>query len=288
MSALSGGMKMNDKLETIGKGSLIQHGSLNDRIYLMKLAGQDASIILERLSELARKNNYSKIFCKIPKWIAPIFLSDGYIQEANIPRFYNDEEDALFVSKFLDSNRQLAIEKGPFEAMSSLLKGAHSIKKRAGNEHSEYQLRKLNESDVEKITEIYKEVFLSYPFPIHDPKYILETMNKNVQYYGAAKNNELVAIASSEMDIKGLNAEMTDFATRKKALGNNLSVLLLQKMEVEMKEQGIKTLYTIARLNSVAMNKTFLKLDYCYSGTLINNTNIAGNIESMNVYHKSV
>jgi beta-lysine N6-acetyltransferase len=34
------------------------------------------------------------------------------------------------------------------------------------------------------------------------------------------------------------------------------------------------------------MNKTFLKFDYCYSGTLINNTNIAGSIESMNVYYK--
>jgi len=53
-----------------------------------------------------------------------------------------------------------------------------------------------------------------------------------------------------------------------------------------MRKQGIKTLYTIARLDSIPMNKTFLKLNYCYSGTLINNTNIAGSIESMNIYYK--
>ncbi len=55
-----------------------------------------------------------------------------------------------------------------------------------------------------------------------------------------------------------------------------------------MKAQDIKTLYTIARLNSPAMNKTFLRLNYTYSGTLIKNTNIAGKIESMNVYYKAI
>ena len=79
---------------------------------------------------------------------------------------------------------------------------------------------------------------------------------------------------------------MTDFATSKKYLGNSLSVLLLGTMEKEMKKQGIKTLYTIARLNSIPMNKTFLRFNYTYSGTLVNNTNIAGQIESMNVYYK--
>ncbi len=59
-------------------------------------------------------------------------------------------------------------------------------------------------------------------------------------------------------------------------------------MEIEMKNQGMKTLYTIARLNSIAMNLTFLRSNYKYSGTLIKNTNISGQIESMNVYYKQI
>jgi len=55
-----------------------------------------------------------------------------------------------------------------------------------------------------------------------------------------------------------------------------------------MKSLGIKVVYTIARLNSIPMNKTFLRLNYQYSGTLINNTNIAGKIESMNILYKHI
>jgi hypothetical protein len=79
---------------------------------------------------------------------------------------------------------------------------------------------------------------------------------------------------------------MTDFATLPEYRGNNLSVSILSAMEKEMQKQKITTLYTIARLNSVPMTKTFLKLNYTYAGTLIKNTNIAGRIESMNVLFK--
>ena len=34
------------------------------------------------------------------------------------------------------------------------------------------------------------------------------------------------------------------------------------------------------------MNITFARQGYAFSGTLYNNTNISGNLESMNVWHK--
>ena len=113
-------------------------------------------------------------------------------------------------------------------------------------------------------------------------------MEEDVQYFGAENDGELAALSSAEIDFKGGNAEMTDFATQFSHTGNNLSSLLLRAMEKEMKKQEITTLYTIARLNSIPMNKTFLQNDYQYSGTLIKNTNIAGKIESMNVFYKYV
>lgn len=81
---------------------------------------------------------------------------------------------------------------------------------------------------------------------------------------------------------------MTDFATLPEYRGNNFSVILLNKMEKEIEKQSYKLLYTIARAKSYSMNITFSKLGYFYGGTLINNTNIAGNIESMNVWYKKI
>lgn len=217
--------------------------------------------------------------------VAPLFIADGYLLEGYIPRFYGGEEDVYFMSKFLSSDRLLNIETGQLKELKGLLQEKPKAKN-VSEQSDKYKVFKLDETHIDEVVEIYNEVFKSYPFPIHNPDYIRQTMADNVQYYGATKNGKIAALASSEIDFKGLNAEMTDFATSHQHLGNNLSTLLLQKMENEMKAQGICTLYTIARLNSIPMNKTFLRAGYQYSGTLVKNTNIAGEIESMNILYK--
>jgi len=276
---------MLDIISKTANGSIIQHGKHNDRVYLMKLKDGNTQSTLDEIIKIAKENNYSKIFCKVPKSTAPLFLARGYILEAFIPKFYNNSEDLFFLSKFLNPERLKNIEKDKFHNLNVLLADPTRIKS-VKTRPSGYKIRRLGKNDVEQITLIYSGVFESYPFPIHDQKYIAKTMDENVQYFGAEKDGELAALASSEIDFEGENAEMTDFATRKNHTGKNLSVLLLSTMEKEMKQQGITTLYTIARLNSIPMNKTFLRSGYLYSGTLMKNTNISGKIESMNVYYK--
>lgn len=288
MKGYRGGTTMHDAIDVIGKGSIIQHGKHNDRIYLMKLDEQDVEIILDEISKLAKANKYSKLFCKVPKNVAPLFFANGYILEGFIPKFYKNKDDVFFVSKFLNSGRLLNIEKDELSIFNQLLLEEHSLKKNLKKNASGYSVRKLTKSDVEQMAHIYLEVFESYPFPIHNPDYILKTMAENVHYFGVENEGNLVALASSEVDADGKNAEMTDFATLQNHGGKNLASLLLKEMEKEMQKQGVKTLYTIARLNSIPMNKTFLRFDYEYSGTLINNTNISGKIESMNIFYKHI
>ena len=279
---------MQDKIEKLGNGSIIQHGQLNDRVYLMKLGSTDCpSEIVEEINTLARENKYSKIVCKIPVHAAPVFLSNGFLSEAQIPAFYNDNEAAFFVSKFLNSDRLLDIETEKLNNISQMLKVQDSITPN-GTDYSNVTVRKLEKEDYEQITDIYREVIVTYPFPIYNQGYVLKTFQDGTQYFGAESNGKLVALASAEIDKEGKNAEMTDFATLPDQRGKNLSVLLLNALEKSMKEQGITTLYTMARLNSIGMTKTFLKMDYCYSGTLIKNTNIAGKIESLNILYKHI
>lgn len=113
-------------------------------------------------------------------------------------------------------------------------------------------------------------------------------MNENVIYFGLWRQSKIVALSSAEMDIESSNAEMTDFATLPGYRGKGLAAFLLQQMESEMRKRHIKTAYTIARALSFGMNITFAKMGYRYSGTLINNTNISGRFESMNVWYKSL
>lgn len=278
---------MHDTIEKYGKGSVIQHGKLNDRVYLMKLKKNDFPNIIGYIENLARTYSYTKIFCKVQSWAAPVFIANGFIVEAQIPNFYSGSEDVFFMSKFLSSDRLLDLEIEQLEQLHNLFLSAKksSIKKVAKNN---FTAKILTKENVDDITKVYSQVFKSYPFPIFNPGYIHKTMKDNVIYFGIEKRGKLVALSSAEMDKEGANVEMTDFATLPESRGKNLAEVLLLAMEKEMKKQKITTLYTIARLNSMAMNKTFLKGNYKYAGTLVKNTNISGSIESMNVYYKHI
>jgi putative beta-lysine N-acetyltransferase len=90
------------------------------------------------------------------------------------------------------------------------------------------------------------------------------------------------------MDTADSNVEMTDFATLPELRGKGYSYYLLDEMEKNMSDTGIKTAYTIARARSYGMNTVFSRHSYIYAGTLVNNTNISGGIESMNVWYKKL
>jgi putative beta-lysine N-acetyltransferase len=96
----------------------------------------------------------------------------------------------------------------------------------------------------------------------------------------------IVAASSAEIDVDLRNVEMTDFATHPDHRGKHLSAYLLMKMEEEMRKEGIKIAYSIARSLSFPVNKLFARAGYAHGGTLVKNTNICGSFESMNVWHK--
>lgn len=268
--------------------ALIQHGPLSNRIYLMKLKNARPKILVPAMDKLAQSNGYTKIVAKIPVCKAAIFLESGYQQEADVPGFYQGQEAALFLGRYLDPDRQ---KEASLLNIENIIDVAQEKDKRLPDSDtlpSGAVLRWCIPNDVKKISELYREVFPSYPFPIDNPDYITETMLNHIVYFGIEMNQQLIALSSAEMDTVSKNVEMTDFATLPEYRGNNFSGLLLAAMEKDMSSRGIQTAYTIARAISPGMNITFAKAGYIYGGRLINNTNISGQIESMNVWHKSL
>ena len=136
------------------------------------------------------------------------------------------------------------------------------------------------------MAELYRLVFASYPFPIHDPSYLRDTMAENIRYFGLWEGDKPVALSSAEMDIPARAVEMTDFATLPAARGAGCAQVLLRRMEDAMRERGKPIGYTIARAVSYGMNIVFARAGYAFTGTLVNNTGIAGQLESMNIWWK--
>lgn len=269
------------------RDSIYQHGPYNDRIYLMKVSRDDVPDIILFFEKLSEENGYTKIFVKVPASVHTEFMEHGYRVEARIPGFYRGAEDGVFMARYSDTSRSLGAD---VEEIRSIIR--ESIQRAGTKKKSDlpggYELSPCGPEDADEIAELYGKIYESYPFPIMDPQYIRETMEDNFRYFSVRKDQDLVAVASTEMDPQERNVEMTDFATDIRHSGMNLAGHLLEWMERNMRDEGMIIAYTIARARSYPVNITFARAGYRYGGTLLNNTNICGSFESMNVWYKTL
>jgi len=275
---------MPDVIEKLNH-SIVQHGSYNRRIYLMKLHECDMPSIVHVLERLAREKGYEKILVKTPARNRDGFAKEGYLQEAIIPRYFKDREDAVFMAKYFSSVRRRVKDR---QRVIAILSQAHRYEQTRSHQTNDlfWGVQICQPDDAPEMSRLYKSVFKTYPFPVFDPHFLIESINHHVTYFCIRTDNRIVALAASEKDPDNLAVEMTDFATLSGQRRQGMASCLLRAMEDEMIQQGLKTAFSIARSFSPEINITFVKNGYRYGGTLGNNTNIAGRIESMNIWYK--
>ncbi|KAF5046829.1 hypothetical protein DSECCO2_466720 [anaerobic digester metagenome] len=239
--------------------------------------------ILDDLDDLAAREGYTKIFAKVPASARDPFLDRGYVVEARVPRLFRGQEDGYFVSLFRDPAR--ALDDRPFAATLA------AARKASANECVRLLppgaiCSPASSADAPALAALYRDVFATYPFPIHREAYIRETMEHGVRYFCIRVGDVIAAVSSAEMDPGEEHVEMTDFATRPDYRGHGLAGHLLRRMETAMRSAGMKTAYTIARATSFPMSITFSRAGYAHGGTLLNNTGICGGLESMHVWYR--
>lgn len=274
-----------DTVTTIG-GTLVQHGRLSDRIYVMHLSPADLPGILDDLDGVAERERYTKIFAKVPASVLSSFIARGYVVEARVPGFFRGREDGYFTAKFFDAKRRR--ESADTAAVLA------AVREKAGDGcpvvlPPGWTCAPAAEDDADDLAALYGEVFATYPFPIADPGYLRETMAGDYRYFVVrTEDGRLAAASSAEIYRDDGNVEMTDFAVHPDFRGKSLSGFLLSRMEEEMRAAGMKTAFTIARALSYPINATFARAGYAWGGTLVNNTNICGGFESMNVWYRTL
>jgi beta-lysine N6-acetyltransferase len=275
-----------DTIETI-HGALVQHGSHNDRIYLMRLNDADPYRLIITLEDLARQKGYGKIFARIPAPTWQAFQSSGYIKEAAVPGLFNGRTDGFFVAKYVSVTRKIVPDAEKHLEGITAPGGAPS-NGYPGTGRNGPEIKVCQPADAEEIGRLYRQVFETYPFPIYRPAYLKRMMKEWVRYFGIRIEGRSIAVAAAEIHQRDQNAEMTDFATLPCWRGKGLAGGLLRHMDAYVRTIGIKTAFTIARAASPGMNTVFRKNGYRFAGLLRNNTQISGKIESMNVWYKQL
>ena len=219
-----------DSIVTIGN-SLVQHGKANNRVYLLKLDTNDLPEIIDKMCELGEIHGYTKIFAKVPATAYKHFLERDFVEEALVPAMCRGECSGIFMCKYLDQARAVPENS---KLLASVLDAARLSAQEPAKRCRTSSVVQLDQDDAEELAKIYASVFESYPFPIHDPDFIRQSMSNNVVFFGIRKNGKIVAAASAEMDKSWGCVEMTDFATLPEHQGKGAASKLLARMEESM------------------------------------------------------
>ncbi|TVR01720.1 MAG: putative beta-lysine N-acetyltransferase [Deltaproteobacteria bacterium] len=255
----------------------------NRRLKVIDYEARDYGAMVHHISWLAEANEFDKVFLKAERGDWQRFLPWGY-QLEGILKYYFRGEDAYVMSRFRSNERlhspHLMEETTLIESVMQRPRAYTPPPLPEG-----YRLVRATPEDIPALVSIYRSVFQTYPSPLTHPDYILATMERHI-LYRAVKNAEgsIVSAASAEVDEKHSNAEMTDCATNPSERGRGLMFHLLRALEQDLAERGIMTAYTLARAMSAGMNVVFYRLGYEFCGRLINNCDIYGCFEDMNIW----
>jgi putative beta-lysine N-acetyltransferase len=223
-----------------------------------------------------------KLIIKSRAQDADVFLQKGYRQEAMIKRYFSGT-DMHFLCRYFSDVRQKNPKDAEEEKMVRQLLGTAV----EAIPESEANLLYASEHDAAELSELYQSSFPIYPTPLGDPGYVRKTILEGTLYVFVREEDKIVSAASAEINRKYYNAELTDCATSEQAMGKGYMRALLRELEKNLHAQGITCPYTIARSESLAMNKVFHHLGYTYGGRMTNNCMIYSGLEDMNVWYKA-
>ncbi len=243
--------------------------------------GTMPSIFSRQLITLAEKKKLEKIWLWALPADVPEFERCGFLIEGSL--FRGDKKEfavslAYYVSRARGHSDKLKSEKDIVHAVRTQpIRPSQPLPRGI-------ELRLLPESFAPQISQILTRVFTSYPSPVENPQYIRALIQQGNIFAGAFSQKKLIAVAAAYPDHILNRCEMTDCATLEEYRGHSLTAHLLKILEQEVQKLGSLNLYTLARAQSYGMNRVFHKLGYRYQGCLINNCDIAGSIEDMNLW----
>lgn len=274
------------------KSRLIEQVDIDTENQRIKIYGiplpveTDFSEMLTLLKELAQENNCSKIMFQVKKDQEALLIAHSFQYEAKISGFFQGE-DAYIYSWFLDADRGRIVDQGQvLRVMDMVREDAKEL------EPCElplgYTMRSAVAEDAEALAKLYDTIFETYPTPMNDPVFVRKMMKSNVHFSIVEYESELVSACSADFFPQFNAVEMTDCATLPEHRGQGLLSHQFAHLEEEMIERQVDTLFSVTRAVSVGMNLINVRNGYEYSGRLIQNTNISGRLEDMNIWVKKL
>jgi len=260
----------------------------NKRIKVYQIPSEELFFPLKQeLEKIAQANQCEKIifYCREDE-LDPLEQLSNCDHEGKINGFFQGD-DAYIYSLFLSPERNKPIAKEEEERVMQIVENDQKwIKEIVLPE--EFTMRSANIEDAPHMAELYDAVFETYPTPMNDAEYIAEMMESDVYFTIVEHQDTLVSACSADLFPAYNSAEMTDCATLPEYRGKGLLSHQFRHLEQKMRELGVQTLFSYTRALSVGMNLINARHGYEYTGRMLQNSNISGKLEDMNIWVKTL
>ncbi|ALC81328.1 MULTISPECIES: putative beta-lysine N-acetyltransferase [Bacillus] len=264
--------------------AVVDYDLINKRIRVLDYEGK-AAALADILIKTGKERGMEKIIIFAKTYDQKDLLQKLFLQEGEIDGYYNGYR-ALLMTYYLDQTRKTT---NSWERQDHLLQTILNQSKKPIRDHGfSFQIREAKAEDSEMLTDLYKKVFPIYPAPITDRAYIEKTITGGSVYYTCFSGDTLISAAAAEINTKLGHAEITDCATLTEFAGHSILTRLIIELEKKVKQMGIFHVFSLARAESIGMNKTLCRQSYSYGGRLINNCVIFNGLENMNIWQKKL
>ena len=255
----------------------------NKRLKILDYQSISESII-SNIVNIAIGERLGKVITNCRIRLLKPFRNCGFEVEGIINGFFNGE-DAYCVSYFIDKRREVSVHR---EEEDAILYQSVIGNKKSAAANINYVIRNAAMSDIPQMIQLFSNVFETYPSPVFSSDYLKKVMNDHILFKVAIEDGKIISIASADMDIFNLNAEITDCATYPEHRGRGMLSSLIQLLEQDLRDKGFHTLYSLSRAINPGINRSLSKLGYRFCGRLVNNCHICGGFEDMNIWVKKL
>lgn len=264
--------------------AFVDYDIFNKRIRVLDYEGR-AAALADKLINTGHEHCFEKMIVYAKAYDQKELRRRLFLQEGEIDGYYNGYKTVI-MTYYLNQTRK---ETNSWESQDYLLKTIYDQPKKTAQDRGfSFQIREATAGDSAKLAALYKKVFPLYPAPVADPAYIEKMMAANTIYYTCFDGETLISAAAAEINQKLGHAEITDCATLTEYAGHSITARLIPALEKKVKQLGIFYVFSLARADSLGMNKTLYRLSYSYGGRLINNCVIFNGLENMNIWQKQL
>jgi len=254
----------------------------NQRIKIIDYKVENFRNFILRVRWIAEANQFDKIICMASECDWQQFLKFGYVLEA-VLKYYHSGNDAFVVSKFRSQDR---LNSGSLMEEILLIENVMNEPRTGALKPLDpgLEIRLARKEDIGQLIDLYKGIFESYPSPLIHQSYLETIFQEDSVFAVCVEGEKIVAAASAELYPTHMAAELTDCATLPEKRGRGLMSHILGFLERELVARKYSCAYTMARARSFGMNMVFYQLGYEFMGRLVNNCDIFGAFEDMNIW----